>query len=46
MKSIARTTTRLQRMQRECAGAAGQARSLGLALAVLVGLLALTGLLG
>jgi hypothetical protein len=46
MQPLVDTTPRVQRMERECAASAGQARLLGLALAVLVVAVGLATLLG
>lgn len=46
MEPLAHTSSRLHRMQGECAEAAGQASVLGMALALLVAVLGLAALLG
>ena len=46
MDTLTHTTPRRQRMERECAAAAGQARLLGVALVILVVALGLVGVAG
>ena len=46
MDTLAHTTPRRQRMERECAASAGQARLLGVALAILVAALGLAAAWG